>query len=62
MGETLRRIRFLLRTSRERADLDEEMRLHVALRVEQLRSKGTIKEDAERSAQASARLYPFSEG
>jgi len=51
MGEMLRRIRFLLRTSREREDLEEEMRLHVALRAEQLRSKGTTKEDAERSAQ-----------
>src|SRR4051794_21495932 len=51
-GEFFRRIRYWLTSTRERAGLEEEMRLHVALRAGKLRAGGM--EHAE--ADATARL------
>ena len=50
MGEMLRRIRYWLKQGREQAQLDEEMRLHVALRAEKLEANGMSREDAEQAA------------
>jgi predicted permease len=46
----LRRIRMLLAGSRFDRELDEEMRLHVALREEQLRARGVSADVAQRTA------------
>src|SRR3954452_6580057 len=54
LGTFLRRIRYWLANVGERADLEEEMRLHVALRAEKLRASGV--EDAEASATARRRF------
>ncbi|HEX7123967.1 MAG TPA: permease prefix domain 1-containing protein, partial [Gemmatimonadaceae bacterium] len=50
LGEWLRRLRFLLRRDRYAADLEEELRLHLALRAESLRQRGTPAADAHLTA------------
>lgn len=50
MGETLRRIWYWLRTTREQARLDEEMRLHIALRADQLERDGMTQAEAAKPA------------
>src|SRR5216683_2177441 len=51
MNETLRRIRYWLEISREQTELDEEIRLHVALRAEQLEASGMSRDEAAGAAQ-----------
>ncbi len=48
--EFFRRIRYWLANNRGRADLEEEMRLHVALRAEKLRTSGMEHAEAEATA------------
>jgi predicted permease len=50
MKELLRRILYSLKTSREQAELDEEMRLHVALRAEKLEAGGMSRTEAAAAA------------
>jgi len=50
MGETLRRIWYWLRTTREQARLDEEMRLHIALRADQLERDGMTQAEVAKAA------------
>lgn len=50
MGELLRRMRYWLDGRRERAELEEEMRLHVALRAEKLERGGLTRAEAEAEA------------
>ncbi len=50
VGELWRRLRFWLNRDASSADLDEEMRLHLALRAEQLAASGS------RGAESAARL------
>ena len=50
MRETLRRISYWLKTTREQARLDEEMRLHIALREEQLERNGMSQAEAAKAA------------
>src|SRR4051794_3128425 len=54
LGAFLRRIRYWLTNVGERDDLEEEMRLHVALRAERLRASGM--EHAEADATARRRF------
>jgi predicted permease len=46
----LRRIRYWFRTNTEQAQLDEEMRLHIALRAEKLQAGGMSPEEAGQTA------------
>jgi hypothetical protein len=50
LGAFLRRIRYWLANLGERADLEEEMRLHVALRAEKLRARGREHAEADETA------------
>jgi len=47
LAELLRRVRYGLSGNRRRAELEEEMRLHVALRAERLESEGMSRSQAE---------------
>ena len=49
-GDFLRRIRYWQADAGERADLEEEMRLHVALRAEKLQARGMEHAEAELTA------------
>ena len=51
LGEFLRRIRYWLANDGGHADLEEEMRLHVALRAEKLRASGVEHAEADATAQ-----------
>ncbi len=50
MRELIRRIRYWLHARTERAALEEEMRLHVALRAERLQDQGLTPQEAARAA------------
>jgi hypothetical protein len=50
MRYLLRRIRYWSRTNTEEAQLDEEMRLHIALRAEKLQATGMSPEEAAHAA------------
>src|SRR5438045_8938457 len=50
MREALRRIWYWIERTREQAQLDEEMRLHVALRAEQLEANGMSRAEAVKAA------------
>jgi hypothetical protein len=53
LGEFLRRVRYWLANDGGRADLEEEMRLHVALRAEKLRATGMEQAEADATARRS---------
>lgn len=49
--EWLRRVRFLLNRRQREQDIDEEMRLHIALRAEEHQAEGVPADEAARAAQ-----------
>jgi len=51
LGEFWRRIRYWLASRQERAELEEEMRLHIALRAERLEAVGMSAPEAAAAAQ-----------
>src|SRR5579863_406589 len=53
-GNLWRRIRYLLASRRAEAEIEEEMRLHIALRAEKLQAGGM---DAREAAAAAQRMF-----